>query len=218
MLTARHRTAHTVAPIALPSCDPPALQGDILTAGANGLGAGYVKLYVFCNNGQNPPCTRGDGEENQDVSVAVFASDVRCLKAGPGCAAAGVDYTGGLIARLPLRITDHANGTPVGTRCTDGAGNPPCINATTQDAVFGVPSPPGSCVTTGGSAGSVCYFVTSMNAQLLGSVYEFERAVVSVSDIHVMDLGEDGSAGPDCPLNCGSGDETRFVDPGVFLP
>jgi hypothetical protein len=41
---------------------------------------------------------------------------------------------------------------------------------------------------------------------------------VAVFGLLVNDLGEDGDPGPACPPICGTGDETRFLDQGLFLP
>jgi len=210
-----------VIPIALPSCSPPVLNSDILTMGTTGLGGGFLKLSVFCiatSTDPTPPCTSGDSQEEEDVKVDSFASDVRCLKATSGCTAAGADYTGQLIGRSLIRITDHANGSPVGTKCTVGSGASPCVTATVEDTTFAVPTAAGTCVPVTGTPGSTCSYSTTINAAVPGAVNEFQRGVVSVFGIEIMDAGEDGLVGPGCAPVCGTGDETKFLDQGIFLP
>jgi hypothetical protein len=204
-----------VLPLSLPSCDPPAQVSDILTTGSIGQGGGLVRLTVFCYPPETtPPCTPGDGQEEQDVALHTSISDVRCLKPVPGCSVAGADYTGSLITRTTLRLTDHAGG---GFHATNATGAPPNVVATTQDTGFGVLDP-GSCAATVGPTGSNCQLSTTFNAVLPGTAYEQDRVVVSVFAVSVRDLGEDGDAGPNCPTSCGNGDETTFLDTGVFLP
>jgi hypothetical protein len=209
-------TTH-VLPLALPSCDPPAQVSDILTTGSNGQGAGSMKLTVFCHPPETfpPPCRPGDGEEEQDVAVDTNISDVRCLKPVPGCSGTGADYSGSLLALVTLRLTDHDG---AGIACGNGTGAPPCVNVTTEDANFGVLTGPASCVETAGSAGGRCAFATSMNAVLPGTVKERQMMVTSVLAAKVLDLGEDGDAGPNCPQACGNGDETTVLATGLFLP
>jgi hypothetical protein len=208
-----------VAPIALPSCNPPVLNSDIVTVGTTGLGSGFIKLSVFCQAPEvTPPCTFGDGQEEEDIQVDTFASDVRCQKVAPGCTAAGADFTGQLFGSSPIRITDHSNGSPVGVTCADAAGNPPCVTATTINSDFEVPMAAGSCVATGGAAGANCNFSTTINTAVPGAVKERQRGVVSVFGLKVFDFGEDGSAGATCAPICGTGDETIFLDQGLFLP
>jgi len=212
-----------VLPIALPSCTPPALESDILTMGTTGAGAGSIKLQVICNLPETvAPCTSGDGAEEQDISLDTFFGDVQCQKAAPGCTGAGADYTGQLIGESPIRITDHANGTPAGSTCATGGGGAPCVTATVSDTVFSILTDPGTCVPSGSATappGSACTFSSSINSEVPGfPVKEFQRGVVSIFGLRVMDLGEDGVGGPACPPVCTSPDNTRFLDQGLFIP
>jgi hypothetical protein len=203
-----------VLPLPLPSCDPPARVSDVLATGSIGQGSGSVRLTVFCYPPEMAPgCTHGDGQEEQDIAIDAAISDVRCLKSVPGCSGVGGDYTGSLIAQMSLRLTDHDGG---GTACTTLVGAAPCVVVTVQDARFGVLMD--GCLATGGPAGATCNLSTTVNAKLPGLVKEGERMVASVLSAYVTDLGEDGDAGPNCPTSCGNGDETTFLDTGLFLP
>jgi hypothetical protein len=208
-------TTH-VLPLPLPSCDPPARVSDILTTGTIGQGSGSVRVTVFCQPPETiPPCTPGDGQEEEDVAVNTSISDVRCQKPAAGCSAPGADYTGSLITQMTLRITDHDGG---GTACGGNTGAPPCVVVTTQDSGFGWVTGPGACVPSAGSAGSTCSFSTTLNTITPGFAKERQNEVVSISGLRVTDMGEDGDAGPSCPTGCGNGDETTFLDTGLFLP
>jgi len=211
-------TTH-VLPIALPSCSPPVRASDILTIGTRGQGRASVKLTLFCVPPETePPCTPNDGQEEQDVALELSASDVRCTKVTPGCSATGADYTGRLINEMSFRMTDHGNGDPVGIACTNGDGDPPCVTATSMDFLFGMVTNPGSCSPTASSAGSTCAFTTTLNAQVPGVVKELQRMTVATGNLSVTDLGEDGDPGVACPPICATGDETRFLEQGLFAP
>jgi len=213
-----------VAPLILPSCTTAnanfGLQSDILTMGTAGAGAGFIKLTVFCHSPETTlPCTFGDAQEEEDIQVDLFVSDVKCQKVAPGCSAAGADYTGRLIGTSPIRITDHAS-QPTACTVLSGVG---CTTGTTIDSNFAVPTnagptPPSSCVANGVPAGSTCTFSTTINAAVPGAVKEGQRGIVSVFGLKVLDVGEDGLVGGACPPVCGSGDETTFLDQGIFLP
>jgi len=207
-----------VAPLALPSCTPPVLQSNMLTTGTAGAGSGFAKLNVLCTDAQVPPCTPNDGIDTEDIAVTGSATDVRCSAVTPSCAAVGADYTGKLIAASVIRITDHANGTPA-TVCTNGAGNAPCVTATVADVTFSVPI---QCTATGGANGSNCNVNTTIDTLVPTTVKEFQRGVISIFGIVANDEGPDGSVSPGggftCPPICGSGDETRYADQGLFIP
>jgi hypothetical protein len=205
-----------VSPLALPACDPPARTSDILTTGSSGQGSGFVKMKVFCLPPETtPPCTFGDGQQEEDVSIDTQVTDVRCQKPAPGCSGGGADYIGSIITQIMLRLSDHDG---AGVACANPNGAPPCVNVTTRDSAFGVLAAPGACVPTAGSSGAKCAFSTTMNTVLVGTVKEHEQVVTSALAVTVTDLGEDGDAGPNCPASCGNGDETTFLDTGVFLP
>jgi hypothetical protein len=213
-----------VLPIALGSCTPPTLDGDMVTAGAGGLGSGSIKLSVICSVPGLPPCDPSDGVNEEDVRTEFFQSDVRCQKVDTdaGCPTSPGDYTGRFIARSLIRITDHANG---GAACPfPNEGTSPCVTGTVQDAQFAVPTSTGSCVAVApatSGTGSTCSFTTTINTAVPffgGAVKEFQRGIVSVFGLNVLDAGEDNNVGAGCPPTCGTGDESKAYDQGIFIP
>jgi hypothetical protein len=209
-------TTHT-APLALPSCTPPVMSSALLTQGTTGGGTGFGKLEVFCNGGgagEQPPCTTTNGDQ-EDIRVTGQGQDVRCVGVSTGCTGAGADYTGQLVSNSDIRITDHSN--PV--VCTNGTGTG-CTTATVQDVNFAVPV---SCTTTASANGSNCNISTTIDTLLANTVKELQRGVVSVFSLNVKDVGADGSITPvgaplPCPPLCGTGDEVKYQDQGLFLP
>jgi hypothetical protein len=216
-----------VAPLAQPSCTPPVMKSSILTMGTAGAGQGSARLDVYCTNGVGPtypsngdvpPCSANAGDQ-EDIKVAGSASDVRCTVAvGLVCSAPGADYTGSLIAQSVIRITDHSNGSPA-TVCAAGGGAPPCVTATVSDLTFSVPVP---CTDNGGANGANCSVLTTIDTLVPSTVKEFQRGVVAIQNIRAVDAGPDGSITPPppfpCPPVCGSGDETKFAEQGIFIP
>ena len=67
-------------------------------------------------------------------------------------------------------------------------------------------------------------FSTTAETLVPGFATEGARAVMSAFSIAVKDLGPDGSLAPsvspglDCPPICGSGDETKYLEPGDMYP
>jgi hypothetical protein len=214
--TAAQNSNH-VAPLALDSCAPPSLASPILTTGTTGAFNGSAKLSVFCTNGATPPCSAASGDQ-EDISVTSSATDVRCAAVAPGCAAIGDDYSGQVIGRSVIRITDHSNSTDPapGAACASGTGAAPCVTATVLDLVFAVPA---SCTTTPASAnGSTCALTTTIDTQVPTTVKELQRGIVSIFNLNIADAGPDGSIGPACPPFCGTGDESTSAEQGIFLP
>jgi len=210
-------TTHT-APLALPSCTPPVMTSTLLTQGTAGGGTGFGKLEVFCNGGgagEQPPCGTTAGDQ-EDIRVTAAVQDVRCVGVSAGCTAAGADYTGQVIGNSDIRITDHSN--PI--VCANGTGTG-CTTATVQDTNFAVPV---SCATTSSANGSNCNLSTTIDSLGIGNVVkELQRGVVSVFSLNVKDAGPDGSITPvgaplPCPPLCGTGDEAKYQDQGIFLP
>jgi hypothetical protein len=204
-----------VLPLALASCTPPpGLESDIVTSGNAGAFTGFTKLKVFCVAPETtPPCTPGDGQEEQDIQVTAQGRDVRC-KIGPlpGCSAPGADYTGTLIGTSRIRITDHSNG---GLACANNTGAPPCVTATTIDTDFSITAP---CADNGGANGANCGVTTTINAEVPGAVKERQGGIVSTFTYKVLDAGPDGTVGPGCPPICGTADEKTAAIQGLFLP
>jgi hypothetical protein len=207
-----------VAPLAQPSCTPPVLKSSTLTMGTAGAGQGSARLDVFCTDGSVPPCSTLAGDQ-EDIKVIGSASDVRCAVAVPAvCAAAGADYTGTLITQSVIRITDHSNGSPP-TVCAVGSGAAPCVTATVSDLTFSVPV---ACADNGGANGANCAVNTTIDTLVPTTVKELQRGIVAIQNIRAMDSGPDGSVAPPapftCPPICGSGDETKFAEQGIFIP
>jgi hypothetical protein len=101
-------------------------------------------------------------------------------------------YSGQLSADVGLRITDRNN--------TPSPGDPGA--ATVQDGSFPV---------TATCAGGSCSVATTANALMPGSVLEGKRAIWQLGQIKVYDGGADGVAST-------TGDNTLFMDQGVFVP
>jgi hypothetical protein len=184
------------APLASPSCNPPAQASGVATVGApdaNGAPAnslGSVLLTVTVGN-PGPP-------NDSDVNLAASVSDVRCRASGPTCglpnAAAGADYSGELQAKAQIRLTDRLNGpTEVGT---------------VSD--FSIPATMPCSATTATNTGATCAVTTTYNTLVPGAVAE-ARAIWQLGQIQVFDGGPDGD------VDTASGN-TLFAVQGVFVP
>jgi hypothetical protein len=101
-------------------------------------------------------------------------------------------YSGELSADVGLRITDLNN--------APGPGGPGA--ATVQDGSFPVTVP---------CTASTCAVSTTANALMPGSVLESTRAIWQLGQVKVYDGGADGVAST-------TGDNTLFMDQGVFIP
>jgi hypothetical protein len=128
-----------------------------------------------------------------DVSFVVSVTDARNK---PGL----TDYGGELETRVPLRITDKNNiGMPGGGAAA----------GTTQDRPFSFAVP---CATTSDpSVGSTCSVVTSADTLVPGAVVANQRAIWQLGQVAVFDGGSDGLAST-------TGDNTLFMDEGIFVP
>jgi hypothetical protein len=190
------------APLSYGSCNPPVQTSPNVTVGtpdANGAPANFVgsmKMVV----------TNGALANDADVAITANLTDVRCQGATTACgsanASAGPDYTGGLLSKLSLRITDHNNAV-----C-----NPTC--GTFTDAATGTfPNFPIalSCATTPNTTGSTCSTTTTANSLVPGALVEGKRAIVEVSQVQVLDGGPDGNP------NSGN-NEALFAVQGIFIP
>lgn len=192
-------STHT-PPLNLPACTPPVRSSTELTMGI-AKSSGFAKIRVLPGNLATP-------EDEADISISIFASDVRR-------ASDGLDYTGQLIQTSAMRLTDQANGTT-----QEGIG-------TIQDFEF---SAPVDCVATPqpdpqipNTRGSNCSTDTTVDALVPGAAKEGKRMVMSLQSIELLDLGPDGIMTPPppglgCPPRCGSGDEKPFMVEGVFTP
>jgi hypothetical protein len=186
------------APLAFSSCSPPALASSFLTVGtpdANGAPAKAIGSVIYMVQVNSPPTPN-------DVLIDVRATDVRCqLPLNTTCGArndaAGPDYTGQLLARTVLRITDR-----------DYWNFPPSTSGTTRNEPVPVTVPCASTVDP--TIGSTCAVSTSFNAVVPGSVKTGKRAIWQIGPVKVFDGGSNGTAG--------ASDATIFMDEGVFVP
>ena len=176
------------APLAYPSCSPPAGASGFLTIGApdsNGapLNANAFVVYRALLGDTSTPANESD------VRVRVSLTDVR-RKSNLS------DYPGELRARVGARITDRLNGSLQ----SEGA-----TGLDTQLAVT-VPCTATASTTVGAS----CSVLTTLNAVAPGTVVEGKRAVWELGQIQVFDGGSSGVAG--------AADATLFQTQGLFVP
>jgi hypothetical protein len=162
------------APLAFPSCRPPAPSSTALTLGtpdANGASArarSSLRLTAFPGNATT-------STDEADVELLLRSSDVR--RAGTLA-----DYTGELSLVLSLRITDKAN--------------LPGPAAATGDVAISAAVP---CVATSDTLqGSDCDLDTTIDSLVGGNaVQERGRAIWELGQVRLYDGGPDGDAGTD---------------------
>jgi hypothetical protein len=192
-------------PLDDPSCNPPATSSPTLTVGtpdSNGVppqSVSHLRLGVIVGNPSTPA-------DEADVGVQFDATDVRCAATSPACPAGALsDYTGKLLARASVRITDRANGPGEDE------------NGTVIDTLLEMPV---SCVGTAASTiGSHCALNTTVDALIPGAIREGKRAVWQLGQVSVRDAGPNGTGyGSGCPATCGDGDERTFLRQGIFVP
>jgi hypothetical protein len=217
------------APLAVPSCSPPAQTSAYLTAAAPDRaapyntaadGTGLISLKVTCLNpgtttqvtGSNPAPPCNDAGDQIDVKVTSTSTGVRCVGVSGGCSAANALYGGKVLGSSSIRISDHYNAitpNPVGVDCSDDTS---CA-ATAIDLPFTV----GAQCTAG-----ACNYVTSADLTVPGVVLEGKRAVVGLGQLNVQDAGLNGdlAGGVACPPTCaqeGDGNAVAYVQ-GLFIP
>ena len=144
--------------------------------------------------------------DEADVAVSIVANDVRCAGTSTACPSGqGSDYTGKVLARTSVRMTDKANGPGEDE------------NGTMVDTLLEMPV---VCVGTAASTiGSTCALNTTLDALIPGLVREGDRSIWQLGQIVVRDAGPNGTGyGPGCPTSCGDGDEGTFLRQGVFVP
>jgi hypothetical protein len=181
-----------VAPLASPACSPPAQQSGELTNSTIGRGSGFARLRAILGNPATPA-------NEADVRIEAVVTDV--LRRSNGA-----DYTGQTALEVGLRITDR------------GSGSFETTPATVQDTTFAVPMP---CVAHSGLVGGSCEVNVSVNSLVPGYAKEGALAVMSVRSLRMLDAGADNSFTPpsgSCPPTCGSGDESTFLQEGLFTP
>jgi Tol biopolymer transport system component len=186
-------------PLDLPSCTPPTQRSPLLTSSAAGRGSGFMQFIVL-------PGSDTTAADESDFLANSTMTDVVCAAAGPGCAGPGSDYSGRVISRTVVRMSDLANGA-LGT-----------TPATVEDFEISFPA---DCAVTAGPAGARCTVSSTLDTVLPGLAKEGQRGILSLLSLSVEDAGPDGSIDPPsgtCPPTCGSGDEQRFLDAGLFAP
>jgi hypothetical protein len=132
------------------------------------------------------PATPAD---EADVRLTVRVADVR-NRTGLS------DYTGELLVRSVLRVTDRLNGAGAVER------------GTVQDTPFTAIVP---CTPTPAAEGSRCTLSTTLEAVTPGVVAEGRRSVWELGAIELLDGGADGRAAT-------TGGNTLFAKQGLFLP
>ncbi len=177
------------------SCNPPVQRSSLLTVGtpdvppgggpaANSVGSYRISAVV------GDPGMPGD---QADVALSVNITDVRSKTAGLP------DYSGQLLARVPLRITDRRSGVNLNEAAT---------MQIPEVFQFVVP-----CATTASTTiGSTCSISTSVDG-ILGdpaATLEGGRAVWELGRVEIQDAGADGD-----PFSQPNG---IFAVQGVFVP
>jgi len=190
------------APLAFPSCNPPAPTSGFLTVGTpdvNGASAnsiGSLRMDVIPGV-PGPPA-------DADLVFKGSISDVRCLPTEDSSVCSspnamdGPDYSGQLQSNASIRITDHFNG-PSGT-------DP----ATVQDIPFPINMFCSNTPDT--STGGVCSVMTS-GAVVCPEcgIQEGKRTLVEITQFEVFDGGPDGQVGT-------ADGNTVFARQGLFIP
>jgi hypothetical protein len=185
--------------LSFPSCAPPTQESGVLTLGTpdnNGFPANSVssvKLKVISTSPEN-------------VQLIMGINDVLCRAANAACPGGALsDYTGKLLLKLRLRVTDKYNGSPT----SEGA--------TVQDFDLGIPLQCTGTVST--LDGGTCQATTTVNALIPGAVQDGKRAIWQIDQGQVWDAGANGTGyGAGCPTTCGDGDESVFLRQGIFIP
>ncbi len=171
-----------------PSCNPPEPSSAHLTVGApdsNGAPAkssGFVRLATTVGDPGTPA-------DEADLRITLDLVDVR----RQGSLA---DYTGELLATMPMRLIDKYSGsTPVdAATMTDFTASFPASCTATADTTVGA-----SCATS-----------TTADALVPGLVVEGARAIWQLGAIEVLDGGADDIAA--------TSPNTPFMRQGIFVP
>jgi hypothetical protein len=182
------------APLASPSCNPPAQTSGYVTVGTpdapgNGQPPKSTGSLVLQAVGESPIDPNNGDQAN--VNITFKYSDVR-RKSDL------LDYTGELRAILTLRVTDRYSGPSLD------------IPATTTDIPFGI-TVPCSITPADPTIGSDCNLTTSADAVTANSIVEGKRSVFEIGQVKVFDGGADGDADT-------AGDNTLFAVQGAFAP
>jgi hypothetical protein len=176
------------APLAVPSCAPPAQSSTQLTVGSadsNGKPANSIGSVLYTLAIGNPATP----QDEADLQLKLHLSDVRER-------ADLSDYGGELGLLTTVRASDRLNGA--------GQDEP----ATVSD--FGLTAVAPCVPTADAGTGAVCDLVTTVEASVPGAVREGSRAVWELGQVQVSDGGADGDA--DTAPN------KVFARQGVFVP
>jgi len=190
--------------LAFGSCNPPVQESPMLTVGtpdANGASANSQTRIKF-RSVIGPPGPPDDS----DVDLIITNSDIRCSVTNAACpGGAGSDFTGKILLKTSLRVTDKLNGSPA----VDGA--------TVEDFDLEIPV---TCVTTASTTiGATCNLTTRLNTLIPGALLDGKRSVYALNSIEALDPGPNGTGfDAGCPMTCGDGDESTFLRPGLFVP
>jgi hypothetical protein len=191
------------APLAFPSCHPPAQTSAQATVGTpDALGGAanstsFLRVWSVECGGCGPV-----GEA--DILIHVALTDVRCVPTGARCgtanAAGPADYSGEMRFSFAFRLTDHWNAI------APGGGTEA---ATVQD--FGTDFA-WACAESGStSTGSTCDLYTTLNVFIPNSVRWGKRGTWELAGAPIYDGGADGDGDT-------TADNTVFARPGVFIP
>jgi hypothetical protein len=189
-------------PLAHPSCNPPAQRSSVLTVGtpdANGLSALSISTVRFKIRGLPTP------PEDSDIQAIITIRDVHCRATNSACPGGpGSDFTGQVLVRSSVQITDKSNG-PSGTE-----------SATVEELPLEIPV---ACVAVAGGEGGQCDLTTTVEAFHPGALLDGKRAIWQFGEVTVRDPGANGTGyGAGCPTTCGDGDEQVFMRQGLFVP
>jgi hypothetical protein len=177
------------SPLASPSCSNPDQLSSSVTVGSesNGHPANFTGRVTVAPLIGNP----GTLAEDADVRIAVTMSDIRRRFDE------ATDYAGELQANLTLRATDRFSGATAD------------VTATVKDIPLSIDM---QCVPTPAAGiGSSCATTTTADSLTPGMVFEGKRTVWEVSQVRVIDGGDDG-------LMSTQVDNTIFAKQGLFVP
>jgi uncharacterized repeat protein (TIGR01451 family) len=179
-------------PLVFASCASPRQESDSITVGtpdANGRAAksiGFLRLVVV------PGDSTTTSVDEADVSVTMSITDVRRQSDLD-------DYTGEVLGKFDVRITDRWNAV------SPGGGNDA---ATMLDIQWPVDAQCGA--TADPSVGGTCAVTTSFDAFVPGAIREGKRATWQLGQVFVEDGGSDG--------DIATSPNTVFARQGVFVP
>lgn len=190
--------------LAYGSCNPPVQTSPMLTVGSpdfNGAAANSLARIKY-RSVIGPPGPPDDS----DIDLIIGITDIRCSVTNAACpGGAYSDFTGKILVKATVRLTDKLNGSPA----VDAA--------TVEDFDLEVPV---QCVTTASTTiGGACNLITRINTLIPGAVLDGKRSVYALSDVQTLDPGPNGTGfDAGCPTTCGDGDESTFLRSGIFVP